>query len=72
MAKQERYALLHKLLLAMPENDKLIIEMRHFENLSNQECAAALGIEEKNASIRYVRALKRFQNILLGQTEFQS
>jgi len=72
LAKQERYAMLHELLAKMPENDKAIIEMRHFENLTNQECAAALGIEEKNASIRYVRALKRFQGILLGQTEFQS
>lgn len=72
LVKQERYTLLKELLEKLPENDKIIIEMRHFENLSNKECAAALGIEEKNASIRYVRALRRFQNILLEWTEFRS
>lgn len=72
LAEQERHALLRDLLGQLPESDRIIIEMRHFEALSNKECAAALGIEEKNASIRYVRALRRFQQTLLEHTEFRS
>jgi RNA polymerase sigma-70 factor (ECF subfamily) len=44
--------------------DREILALRHFEELSNQETAEALGIEEKTASIRYVRAIKRLKDIL--------
>ena len=36
----------------------------HFEELSNTECAATLGIEAKAASIRYIRALKRMKELM--------
>ena len=49
----------------MPKNDREILELRHFEELSNAECAAVLEITQKTASIRYVRALKRFRDLLL-------
>jgi RNA polymerase sigma-70 factor (ECF subfamily) len=48
----------------MSELDREILELRHFEELSNQEAAEVLGIEEKAASIRYVRAIKRLKDIL--------
>jgi len=35
----------------MPENDRAILVMHHFDGLGNAECAAALGIEPKTASI---------------------
>ncbi|MBR2126858.1 MAG: sigma-70 family RNA polymerase sigma factor [Akkermansia sp.] len=63
----ERMELLEQTRRAMrelPENDREILELRHFEELSNTECAAALGIEPKAASIRYVRALKRMKELL--------
>lgn len=44
--------------------DREILALRHFEELTNQEVAEALSIEEKTASIRYVRALKRLKEIL--------
>jgi RNA polymerase sigma-70 factor (ECF subfamily) len=44
--------------------DREILVLRHFEELSNQEAAEVLAIEPKAASIRYVRALKRLEEIL--------
>ena len=41
-----------------------ILALRHFEELTNSEVAEVLGIQVKAASIRYVRALKRLQEIL--------
>lgn len=44
--------------------DQEVLALRHFEELSNGEVAAVLGIQEKAASIRYVRALKRLKESL--------
>lgn len=63
----ERMELLEQTRCAMrelPDTDREILELRHFEELSNNECAAALGIDVKAASIRYVRALKRMKDIM--------
>jgi RNA polymerase sigma-70 factor, ECF subfamily len=53
----------------LDENDRDIILMRHYEQLSNQEIAAALGLTEPAASMRYLRALKRLRKILDGAPE---
>ena len=63
--KDERHALLRRALAALPENDRRILELRHFEGLGNAACAVALGLTEKAASIRYVRALKRLHHKLV-------
>ena len=39
--------------------------------MGNSECAAALGIEPKAASIRYVRALERLQQKLMEVSCFK-
>ncbi len=44
--------------------DREVLALRHFEELSNSEVAHELGIEQKAASIRYVRALRRLKAIL--------
>jgi RNA polymerase sigma-70 factor, ECF subfamily len=44
--------------------DREVLALRHFEELSNSEVAEALGIEQKAASIRYIRALRRLKEIL--------
>ena len=62
--RNERHALLRGAIAALPENDRAILVLRHFDGLGNAECAAALGIEPKAASIRYVRALERLQKRL--------
>ena len=63
--RDERHALLRAALADIPESDRAIIEMRHFDGMGNAECAVALGIAEKTASIRYVRALERLKKRLV-------
>ena len=50
----------------MDEMDREIIALRNFEELSNVEAAQVLGLEPSAASKRYIRALKRLQEILKG------
>jgi RNA polymerase sigma-70 factor (ECF subfamily) len=49
----------------LPEDDREVILMRHAEQLSNQEVAAALELTEAAASMRYLRALRRLRAALL-------
>ena len=70
-ARMDRYALLKKALDELPENDRHILEMRHFDGLGNSECAELLEIQPKAASIRYVRALQRLREKLTEYTEFR-
>ena len=69
--RNERHALLRAAIAELPENDRAIIVLRHFDGMGNSECAAALGIEPKAASIRYVRALERLQQKLMELSCFK-
>ena len=69
--RNERHALLRAAVAALPENDRAIIVLRHFDGMGNSACAAALGIEPKAASIRYVRALERLQQKLMEVSCFK-
>ncbi len=51
-------------LASMDEIDREVLLLRHFEELSNKEVAAVLGIQENAASNRYVRALTRLKGLL--------
>lgn len=51
-------------LQSMDQIDREVLALRHFEELSNSEVAAVLGIQQKAASIRYVRAIARLKNVL--------
>ena len=44
--------------------DREVLALRHFEELSNNEVAALLGIRKAAASKRYVRALERLKSAL--------
>jgi RNA polymerase sigma-70 factor (ECF subfamily) len=55
---------LHVALNGMDEMDREIIALRNFEEMSNSEAAQVLGLEPSSASKRYIRALKRLQEIL--------
>ena len=44
--------------------DREILVLRHFEHLSNDEAALALGLKRSTASQRYVRALMRLKDVL--------
>lgn len=50
----------------MDSLDREVLALRHFEQLSNQEAAVALGITPQAASNRYVRALVRLKRALPG------
>ena len=54
----------------MEDIDQEVLALRHFEDLTNQEVAESLGIQQKAASIRYMRALKRLKEILASTQGF--
>ncbi len=49
---------------SMDPLDREVLALRHFEQLSPAETAGVLGIKEKAAGMRYVRALRRLREIL--------
>ena len=44
--------------------DQEILALRNFEELTNTEVSEVLGIETGTASLRYIRALKRLQQVM--------
>lgn len=53
----------------LSDDDREIILMRHFEQLSNQDLARSLEISEPAASMRYLRALRRLRKKLGQDTD---
>ena len=51
-------------LSTMDDHDREIVLMRHFEQLSNQDVAQALGLTEPAASMRYLRAIRKLRKML--------
>lgn len=49
-------------------DDREIISLRHFEQLSNVETARELGIEPNAAMARYLKALRRFRELLTAES----
>ena len=62
--RAEVSAQLEAALETMDPIDREILALRHFEELTNSEVAESLDIQQKAASIRYVRAVKRLKGIL--------
>jgi RNA polymerase sigma-70 factor (ECF subfamily) len=48
----------------MDPTDREVLALRHFEQLTNAEAAQVLGIQERAAAKRYLRALERLKKIL--------
>src|SRR5687767_1155553 len=63
-ARAESSARLHDALDAMGATDREVLALRHFEQLTNGEAAQVLGINERAAAKRYVRALRRLRDAL--------
>jgi RNA polymerase sigma-70 factor (ECF subfamily) len=57
---------LQEALNQMDPLDREVLALRHFEQLDPQEAAQVLGIKEKAAGMRYVRALRRLKEILVA------
>ncbi|MFN3189947.1 MAG: sigma-70 family RNA polymerase sigma factor [Aureliella sp.] len=62
--KEESLSQLEQALDGMNPVDQEVLALRHFEELTNSEISELLGIEQKAASIRYVRAIARLRNAL--------
>lgn len=65
-ARREQEEHIRACLDGMAETDREILALRHFEQLSNAEAAAELGLDVSAASKRYVRALARLKETLEG------
>ena len=63
-ARADLLGLVQSAIEQMDPIDREVLALRHFEELTNSEVAEALGIEQKAASIRYIRALRRLKEIL--------
>jgi RNA polymerase sigma-70 factor, ECF subfamily len=55
---------LHAALERLNEDDRDLIFMRHFEQLANQDVAAARCLTEATASMRYLRAIRRLRDLM--------
>ena len=62
--KAESLRQLEEALQQMKPIDQEVLALRHFEELTNAEVSELLGIEQKAASIRYVRAIARLRTLL--------
>ncbi len=66
--QQELARRVEQAITQLNDQDCEIIVMRHYEQLSNQEVAQALGLTEPAASMRYLRAVRRLRELLKGTT----
>jgi len=62
----ERRLRLEQALNQMEDLDREVLALRHFEQLSNSECARVLGLKETTATKRYIRALRKLKEILIS------
>ena len=62
--RAERKVRLQSALNLMDPIDREVLVLRHYEQLSNGEVAAVLGLDKSAASKRYARALLRLKDVL--------
>jgi RNA polymerase sigma-70 factor (ECF subfamily) len=67
----EIMALVRDALEQLDPVDREVLVLRHFEQMSNHEAAAALAIKPAAASKRYVRAVERLKSVLEQIPEFE-
>ena len=67
VARTEAKAQLEAALNGMKSSEREILCLRHFEELTNAEAAAELGIRPSAASKRYVRAVSRLKGLLASR-----
>jgi RNA polymerase sigma-70 factor, ECF subfamily len=65
--RAERSIRLQEALNSMDRTDREVLVLRHFEELSNTEAAAVLGLDKSAASKRYARALIRLKDVLANR-----
>jgi RNA polymerase sigma-70 factor (ECF subfamily) len=65
-AQRELAQVVEQALVRLDEAEHEIILMRHYEQLTNQEVAAVLGLSEPAASMRYLRAIRKLRSFFGG------
>ena len=65
--RAERKIHLQEALNSLDPIDREVLALRHFEELSNGEAAAVLGLDKSAASKRYARALIRLKDVLASR-----
>jgi RNA polymerase sigma-70 factor (ECF subfamily) len=65
-ARAETQLRVQEALNSMEPLDREVLTLRHFEMLTNEETAQVLGIKKTAASNRYIRAMKRLKDLLVG------
>jgi RNA polymerase sigma-70 factor (ECF subfamily) len=65
--RAERKIRLQEALNRLDPLDREVLALRHFEELTNGETAAVLGLDRSAASKRYARALIRIKDVLASQ-----
>lgn len=63
-SKAEMRIMIQEALNCMDPIDREILALKHFEQLSTSEIAAALGMSKAGAGSRYLRAIKRLRETL--------
>ena len=63
-SQAECVARLRTALESMKADDREVIVLRHFEQLSNADVAQILGLSAPGASLRYMRAARRLREIV--------
>ena len=69
LVRKEREERLREALEKVKEVDREILMLRHFERLSNDECAEILGLSSSGTYVRHWRAAKRLREILCEQPD---
>lgn len=64
-ARDELQAQMRQTLDLLKADDREILWMRHYDDLSFKEAAAVLQVTENAATVRYVRALRRLKDLWL-------
>ena len=64
VARADIKARLNAAMDRMDAIDREVLALRHFEQLTNAEAAQVLGIQERAAAKRYLRALERLREVL--------
>jgi RNA polymerase sigma-70 factor (ECF subfamily) len=64
VVRAERMLRVQEAINSLDPIDREVLSLRHFEDLTREETAQSLGIEEGAAAKRYIRALKRLKSVL--------
>jgi RNA polymerase sigma-70 factor (ECF subfamily) len=70
--RDELKARLATVIEAMTPDDREVLSLRHFEQLTPSETALVLQVSKKAAGMRYLRALKRLKDMLSASGEYFS